>query len=53
MIRLTPEVTAVIKLLLFTVMCDHADAAMLNEIHFPTDRPFANDHVTRLKDLEA
>lgn len=52
-IELTAEVAAVIQFLLIIFMSDHTDAAMLDEVHFTTERPFTDDDITRLKDLEA
>lgn len=50
---LTSKVRPVAQLGLLVAPCQHADSAVLNEVHFPSHRALTDDEVGRLKHLEA
>ena len=51
--RLTSKVGAICQLGLLVALGEHADHAVLDEVHLLADGAFADDVVTWLEDLEA
>lgn len=50
--RFTPEIRSVVELNLLTAARDDGDGAVLDEVHFPAQRPFSYDQVSGLEDFE-